>query len=53
MDLDLEHRKSIHPGNKAGKGCLPTPTCTNQDQMALGLSEDTIDAQRVLKHIIE
>lgn len=41
-DLDLIDTKSVHPGNKARQSSLPCSTHTDQQEMSLWLTEDSI-----------
>ena len=53
VHLDLVHAQAVHPRHEARQGCLSRPTHSNQQQMALRLAEDTIDAKNMVKHFIE
>lgn len=41
--LDLVHTEAIHPGHKAGQGCLPSAANSNEQQMTLRLAEDSVE----------
>ena len=53
MDFHLEHCQSIHPGNEAGQSSLSSTTYTDQQQVALRLAEDTVNAEHVVEDFIE
>ena len=40
-NLDLIDTQAVHPGHKTGQGGLSCSTDSNQEEMTLGLSEDS------------
>ena len=51
--FDLEYSQSIHPGHKAGQCGFTGTAHTDQQQVTLRLSEDTVDTQDVIQHLVE
>ncbi|KAH6607744.1 hypothetical protein Trco_004057 [Trichoderma cornu-damae] len=53
VDLDLEHLEAVHPGHEPREGSLAAAAHADEDQVALRLPEDAVDAQHVLQDVVE
>ncbi|GJC94168.1 hypothetical protein ColKHC_02994 [Colletotrichum higginsianum] len=53
MNLDLEDLEAVHPCHEARKRRLSTAADTDENKMALRLSENTVDPQDVFQDIVE
>ena len=51
--LYLEHGETIHPGDKTGKGRFSSAGDTDQKQVALRLTEDSIDPKNMIENLVE
>ena len=53
VNLDLEHGEAVHPGNKSREGGLAGTGHSNEEEVTLGLSEDSVNPEHVVQHLVE
>jgi len=53
VNLDLEDTQSIHPRNKARQRRLSGSADTDEQQMTLRLTEDTVNTQDVVENFVK
>jgi len=53
VNLDLENSETVHPGNKSGKSCLASTRHSNKEKVTLGLSEDPVNPEHMIQHLVE
>ena len=53
VNFDLEHGEAVHPGNKSREGGLAGTRHSNEEEVTLGLSEDPVNPEHVVQHLVE
>ena len=53
VDLDLENREAVHPGNESGESRFAGTGNSDEQKMSLRLSEDPVDPKNVIENFVE
>ena len=53
MHLHLEHTQSVHPSDEAREGRLSGAARSDEEEVALRLAVDTVDAEDVVEDFVE
>ena len=53
MHLDLEHAETVHPGHEAGQCGFARTAHPDQQQVALRLAEDTVNAEHMVQYFVK